>query len=328
MPVSQPIRLILLAFILYGGSAKAGQSGDMLSGWRDAPAKTALIGFVSRITDSAGELFVPPQQRIAVFDNDGTLWPEAPWPVPVEFVFFRIRQLAPDHPEWHEQYPYKAVVSNDVDWLSANSRAAFRELSPVAQAGMTTGQYEQYVRQFIATARHPDTGLRYSEMLYAPMLELIKFLQNNQFKVYVVSGGDLDFIRAYAPAFLGIPRENIIGSHPAYGLKVNGTDISIVRKPESGAVNVGGFKVLNIHLHIGQRPVMAFGNSDGDLQMLRYAAANEQPFLAAVIEHDDGERELDDRSGAESLLAEAEERGWLRISLKRDFVSMFIGDED
>jgi phosphoserine phosphatase len=317
------IRIFLLAYLLASAPARSLELAGYLPSWRDTPAKLALLEFVTKVTDVEGDFFVPPERRIAVFDNDGTLWSEEPWPVPLEFVFYRIRKLSPEHPDWANEQPYKAVLANDTEWLRLNGRGAFRQLSAVAQAGISTDQYEGLVQEFLANARHPGTGLRYADMAYVPMLELIKLLQAREFEVYVVSGGDLDFIRAYAPLVYGVARANIIGSHPAYKLDVTANDVQVLRQSETGSVNVGGYKVVNIHVHIGQPPIAAFGNSDGDLQMLRYATSGDGLSLAAILDHDDGQREFAVSSGSARLAEEAKGRRWLRISMKHDFDSIY-----
>ena len=298
-------------------------SADLLPSWRDGLNKQRIVEFVEAVTELGSADYLSPESRIAVFDNDGTLWAEEPRAVPFEFVFYRIREMAGDHPEWADIQPYKAVIENDRVWLRSAGRKAMRQLSGVAQGNISVIEYERLVKEFLATARHPSTGLRYHEMVYQPMVELMELFRRNDFHVYIVSGGDQDFIRAYAEDEYGVGRSHIIGSRPVYRLNATSDGIEIDRTAELDVVNVSGFKVVNIHTQIGRRPVVAFGNSDGDLKMLQYVAGGNGRSLVGLIKHDDEQREFVVDVGAERLAAEAQTHGWLQVSMANDFNVVF-----
>lgn len=310
----------LLAVLLLGCVPPSG-TDDPLPAWNSGLAKTTLISFIDAATDPGSPAYVEPSGRIAVFDNDGTLWAEEPWPVPFEFVFYRIRQLARTQPEWRSTQPYQAVLESDYEWLRTHNRQAMRELSAVAQAGLTVEQYDAAARQFFAETRHPTTGRPYTQMVYQPMLELITWLRANQFDVYVVSGGDEDFIRAYAEQIYGIPRSHVIGSRVRYKVTESADTVELVRQGDMDTLNIGGFKVTSIHARTGRRPIFAAGNSDGDLKMLRFADATHG--LRMLLVHDDAEREFVQQAGYARAQEAAAESEWLMVSMKQDFAQIF-----
>lgn len=311
----------LLTAALVAGCAPYPKEPDVLPGWRAGAPKQAVVEFVSAVTDSRSPDYVIPADRVAVFDNDGTLWSEEPWPVQFEFIFWRIRQLAPEHPEWAGAQPFKAVLENDYGWLRDNGRQALRELSPVAQGGLPVVEYDLLVTEFLQTARHPETGLRYTDMIYRPMLELVAYLQSNAFQVYVVSGGDLDFIRAFAEQLYGVPRANVIGTRAEY--RLDSDEMAVVRRAEMNSINVGGNKVVNIHVQAGRRPIFAAGNSDGDLRMLQYASLGSARSLTLLLLHDDAVREFQVDRGLARIQEAARQNGWLQVSMRDDFAVIF-----
>ena len=322
MPVNNLMARLLVAGLLALFSTLA-VSADLLPSWQDGLNKQRIVEFVEAVTEPGSADYLAPASRIAVFDNDGTLWAEEPRAVPFEFVFYRIRKMAGAHPEWSDIQPFKAVIENDSVWLRSAGRKAMRQLSGVAQGDISATEYERLVKEFLATARHPATGLRYNEMVYKPMVELMELFRRNEFDVYIVSGGDQDFIRAYAEGAYGVGRSNIIGSQPVYRLNETSDGIEIDRTAKLHVVNVSGFKVVNIHTQIGRRPVVAFGNSDGDLKMLQYVAGSKERSLVGLLKHDDERREFAVDAGAERLVAEAHVQGWLQISMANDFRVVF-----
>jgi phosphoserine phosphatase len=304
------------------------QASEGLSHWSSGEARAHIVEFVANISDPDSANYVPVNARLAVFDNDGTLWGEDPWPVPFEFLLHRIRSLEPANPDWRHTYPYRAVLEDDREWLRKNLRKAIGQLSASAQANLDVEEYDRLVAEFLANVRHPETGMRYTQMVYAPMLQLVQFLQDAGFTVYIVSGGDIDFIRAYSEEVYGVPRANIIGSRMRYKLLGSGEEMRIVRTAKRDVVNLGRNKALNIHIAAGRRPIVAIGNSIGDLQMLQFSAAGPQRSLQIVLVHDDAEREFATLAGAEKLIAVATASDWLTVSMKSDFLKMYVRADD
>jgi len=280
---------------------------------------------------SGSDDFVAPPERIAVFDNDGTLWSEQPMYVQAVFVFDRIKQLAPQHPEWKEQKPFASILKGDIEKALAGSKPALLEMMLATHAGMTTEEFEQIVSEWIATARHPQTGKLYTERVYQPMLELLDYLRANGFKTFIVSGGGIEFMRSWAEQVYGIPPEQVIGSSIKTEYQLRDGKPVIARLPELDFVDDKEGKPLAINLHIGRRPIAAFGNSDGDFQMLEWTTAGTGKRLAVYIHHDDAEREVayDRNSHIGRLnrgLDEAPKRGWTVVSMKNDWKTLFKTD--
>ena len=253
-------------------AAVAGATVETLPAWKAGAVKSAILSFVAEVTDPESDHFVSANDRVAVFDNDGTLWAEQPLFFQFEFVLHRIRQLAPEHPEWREQPPFPTALKADRDTLLKQGFRAFGPLAVAAQTGITHNQYHDLASKFLQTAKHPDLGVRYIDLVYVPMLELVAYLQRSGFKVFIVSGGDSGFIRAYSEQVYGIPRENVIGTSALYELKETDAGLAIFRGSGSITPNVLRFKAQNIQLHVGRRPILAVGNSDGDLAMLQYTS--------------------------------------------------------
>jgi phosphoserine phosphatase len=322
----QRVVLILLATILPIMAAPA-RSQDLAS-WNEGPAKSSIVEFVQRVTREGGADFVAPEARVAVFDNDGTLWAEQPMYFQVLFVLDRVKALAPEHPEWKEKEPFKSVLAGDTKAALAGGEKAIKELVAATHSGMTTEEFQELVTEWLRTARHPTTGKPYTEMVYRPMVELLEYLRANGFKTYIVSGGGIEFMRPWALAAYGIPPEQVIGSSVESKFEVRDGTPVLVKQPEIGSIDDGPGKPVNINLHIGRRPIAAFGNSDGDLQMLQWTAAGPGARLCVLVHHTDAEREWAyDRASSVGKLDkawdEAKTRGWTVVDMAKDWKTVF-----
>jgi phosphoglycolate phosphatase-like HAD superfamily hydrolase len=307
------------------------QIDDPLPSWNEGPAKKSITHFVKEVTTTGGAKFVPPPERIAVFDNDGTLWAEQPMYFQMEFVFDRVKALAPRHPEWKQKQPFKAALERNLKAVFAGTKHAMLELMMATHTGNTTGEFSQIVEDWITTAKHPKTGRPYTEMVYQPMLELLAYLRANSFKIYIVSGGGIEFIRAWAERVYGIPPEQVIGSSIKTQFELRHGNPVLVRLPEINFNNNKAGKPIAINHHIGRRPIAAFGNSDGDLQMLQWTAAGEGLRLCVYIHHTDDKREwaYDRKSHIGKLdkgLDEASTKGWTVVDMKKDWLHVFAFD--
>jgi phosphoglycolate phosphatase-like HAD superfamily hydrolase len=299
-------------------------AADLLPSWCDTAPKQDIIAFVEKVTTQGSETFVAPAERIAVFDNDGTLWSEQPMYFQAFFIFDRIKTLAPEHSEWKDQEPFASVLKGDVQAALAGGEKALMEMAMATHAGMTTEEFEDIVSDWIATARHPRTGKLYSEMVFQPMLELLLYLRANGFKTFIVSGGGIEFMRPWARQVYGIPPEQIIGSsiktkyEQRHGVPV------IVRLPELNFIDDKSGKPVGIQQHIGRRPLAAFGNSDGDFEMLEWTTSGKGARFGLIVHHTDADREwaYDRQSSVGRLdkaLDEAKPRGWTVVDMKRDW---------
>jgi phosphoserine phosphatase len=317
--------LTLLAFV---GVVSAQAQGDPLSSWNDGVAKTVVTSFIADVTTPGSAKFVPPEDRVAVFDNDGTLLAEMP-NINLAFTLDQVRRLSGEHPEWQNTEPFKAILEGDRAYLSQLSRDDTLKLALATLAGTDEKTFEQTASAWLRTANNPKLHRTYQSLVYQPQLELLEFLRANGFKVYLVSGGEIDFLRGFANAEYGIPPEQVIGSSVRYDYKVVDGQPTIERLAQLGSFNEGAAKVANIQLHIGKRPILAFGNSDGDEPMLAMTAANDKPHLVLILHHDDPEREFAyDRTASSSgrldkLWDEANERHWQIVSMKNDFRLIF-----
>ena len=263
-----------------------------------------------------------------MFNNDGTLWAEQPMYFQAFFIFDRIKQLAPQHPEWQTQEPFASVLRGDIQSALAGGEHALMEMAMATHAGMSTEQFEQIVTDWIATARHPQTGRKYTEMVYQPMLEVLRYLRANGYKTYIVSGGGIEFMRPWAEAVYGIPPEQVVGSSIKTKYEVVNGEPVLMRLPEINFIDDKQGKPIGINQHIGRRPVMAFGNSDGDLQMLQWTTAGDGPRFALYVHHTDAVREwaYDHPSAIGQLdkgLTEAAASGWTVVSMKDDWKTVF-----
>ena len=299
------------------------EAADPLPAWNAGPVKKAILQFVADVTDPASPSYVPPVERIAVFDNDGTLWTEKPIATQGAFVFARIAQMAPDHPEWKTTQPYQAVLEGDRKALETMSAEDVEKLVFATHAGMTEEQVDAAATAFLSDAKHPRFGVLYTDTVYQPMLELLALLQVNGFKTFIVSGGGVEFMRAFSEEVYGIPRENVIGSSLQYAFQQTPDGSVLVRQPELLSFDDRAMKPANIQLHIGRRPILAVGNSDGDLEMLQYTDSRNGPFLNLLLVHDDAEREYNYASNTDAVRTAAAQSPWLFVSMKNDFKTMF-----
>ena len=316
--------LTLVALLAFTPFASAGP----LPSWTDGPTKTAITAFVDDVTTASSPSFVPPAERIAVFDNDGTLWVEQPMYTQLAYVIDRVKALAPEHPEWKEQQPFKALLEDDLEALQASGMDGVTRLLAATHANMTTEEFERIVGNWIASARHPRFDRLYTQVVYQPMLELLDYLRANGFKTFIVSGGGIDFMRPWAERVYGIPPEQVVGSQIAIEYEVRDGVPVMTRKPEIAFIDDEAGKPVGIARHIGRRPILAFGNSDGDYQMLEWTTAGPGKRLGLILHHDDGEREYayDRESDVGRLskgLDDAGSKGWTLVSMKRDWSRVF-----
>ena len=317
----------MAGFVILFASAVMAQS-DPLPSWNDGPVKKTVVEFVSRVTRDGGPDFVPPTERIAVFDNDGTLWAEQPLYFQFLFALDRVKTLAPTHPEWKDQEPFASLLKGDLKGALAGGERALLEIVMATHAGMTTTEFEQVIKDWLATAQHPQTKRPYTEMVYRPMLELLAYLRANGFKTFIVSGGGVEFMRPWTEKVYGIPPEQVVGSSIKSKFEVRDGKPVLVRLPEINFIDDQAGKPVGINQHIGRRPIAAFGNSDGDLEMLQWTTAGAGPRFGLIVHHTDAEREwaYDRKSSVGRLdqaLDEAEKRGWTVVDMKRDWKRVF-----
>jgi hypothetical protein len=296
---------------------------DPLPSWNDGAVKTAILNFVGKVTHEGAAGFVPVEQRIAVFDNDGTLWSEQPAYFQAAFMFDRIRAMAKDHPEWQQKQPYKAVLDGDIKSLAGDQKS-LAQLLAVTHSGMSVAAFAAIVEDWMKAARHPRFDRPYTDLVFQPMLELLAYLRANGFKTFIVSGGGVEFMRPWVPQVYGIPPEQIIGSSGKTEFRLNGGKPVIYKLPAVEFVDDGPGKPVGINRFIGRRPVFAAGNSDGDLQMLQWTTLNDGPRFALIVHHTDAKREwaYDRKSTVGRLdkaLDEAPSRGWTVVDMKSDW---------
>ena len=302
---------------------------DPLPSWNDGPAKTSIVAFVAKVTKEGSPDFVPPAERIATFDNDGTLWAEQPMYFQLLFALDRVTALAPQHPEWKDQEPFASLLKGDVHGAIAGGARTMAEIMMATHAGMTTTEFEQVVKDWIATARHPKFKRPYTECVYQPMLELLAYLRSNGFKTFIVSGGGIEFMRPWTEKVYGVPPEQVVGSSIKTKFEMRAGQPVLVRLPEINFIDDKDGKPVGINELIGRRPIAAFGNSDGDREMLQWTQAGGGARLMMLVHHDDAQREY--AYGAESkigtfsdaLMAEAKRDGWTIISMKSDWNAIF-----
>lgn len=299
-------------------------AADPLPSWNAGPAREAIVAFVESVTRTGGPGFVEPEDRIAAFDNDGALWSERPAYFQLLFAIDRVKALAPEHPEWAAQQPFKAVLDNDMQALAAAGEHGLLELVMASHSGMTTDEFESIVTDWITTAKHPTTGRRFTQMVFQPMLELLDYLRANGFTTYIVSGGGIEFMRPWVEEVYGIPPQQVVGSSIKVEYQMRGDQPVLVRLPEIDFIDDKAGKPVGIHKFIGRRPIAAFGNSDGDLQMLQWVTSGDGPSLGLIVRHTDAEREWaydrDSHIGRlDQALDEAATRGWTVVDMKRDW---------
>jgi len=326
------IRLLVLLLAAVAPALNA-FAADPLPSWNEGAAKQAILEFVERTTTAGSADFVPAAERIAVFDNDGTLWAEQPLCFQFLFVLDRVKGLAPQHPEWRTQEPFASILKGDLKAALAGGEPAAAQLAMATHAGTTTDQFAGIVGDWIATAKHPQTGRLLTEMVYLPMLEVLEYLRANGFKTFIVSGGGIEFMRPWAERVYGIPPEQIIGSSIRTAYELRDGEPVLVRLAQLDFMDDGPGKPVGIQMHIGRRPLAAFGNSDGDLQMFQWTAAGPGPRFCLYVHHTDGEREWAyDRASVigrlDEGLDEAQARGWIVVDMKADWKRVFAFEQD
>ena len=304
------------------------QAADPLPSWRDGPAKAAIVDFVNRVTTASGPDFVAPEERIATFDNDGTLWSEQPLYFQLRYALDRVKALAPEHPEWNDQEPFKSVLADDMSGVLTTGKKGLLHIIAATHAGMTEAEFRDTVLTWLNTARHPRFGQPYNALIYQPMLEVLAYLRANGFKSYITSGGGIAFMRPWAPQAYGMSPEQIIGSSIKTKLEMRDGKPVLVRLPEIDFIDDKAEKPVGINKFIGRRPIAAFGNSDGDLQMLQWTTAGEGERFGLIVHHTDAERKwaYDRKSGIGRLdkaLDEAKAKGWTVVDMKRDWKTVF-----
>jgi len=295
------------------------QSTDPLPSWNDGTTKRSIVEFVQKATTPGTPDFVPPDARVATFDNDGTLWAEKPMYFQVFFALDRVKALAPQHPEWKTQEPFASLLKGDVSTALAGGDKALLEIVMATHAGMTTTEFEAVVKDWIATARHPQTKRLYTEMVYQPMLELLAYMRSNGFKTFIVSGGGIEFMRPWTETVYGVPPDQVVGSSIKTQFQMTPDGPVLMRLPQVNFIDDKDGKPVGINSHIGIRPVAAFGNSDGDLQMLQWATRWPGARFGLLVHHTDGTREYAYDTGATAALAEAAKHGWTVVDMKRDW---------
>ena len=326
MKTTRNSAIALLAAVAFTNTIA--RAADPLPSWKDGPAKQSIIAFVKKVTKKGSPDFVPVPERIATFDNDGTLWCEKPLPVQVFFALDRVKTLAPQHPEWQTKEPFASILKGDPNGLMAGGERGLVEMLMATHAGNTTEEFEKIVKDWITTAKHPKTGKLYTEMVYQPMLEVLAYLRANGFKTFIVSGGGIEFMRPWTEKVYGIPPEQVVGSSVKTKFELRDGTPVLVRLPEVNFNDDKGGKPVGINEHIGRRPIAAFGNSDGDLQMLQYTGAGSGTRFCLYVHHDDADREYvydrqDHLAKLDQGLDEAAAKGWTVVSMKNDWKSIY-----
>jgi len=327
MNVVMKASLSLIVLLLCG----LAQAQDPLGSWNEGPSKKAIVEFVKKVTDKNSKAFVPAKERIAVFDNDGTLWVEHPMYVQLSFALDRIKELAPQHPEWKTKQPFKAVLEGDMKALEALGEKGVAEIIMTTHAGMTTAEFDEIALKWITTARHPKFKVPYTQLVYQPMVELLEFLRSNDFRTFIVSGGGIEFMRPWAQKSYGIPPAQVVGSSIKLKYELRDGKPELLRLPEINFIDDKEGKPIGIQSHIGIRPIAAFGNSDGDYQMLEWTTAGTGLRLGMIVHHTDAKREYAyDRQTAfgklDKALDAANSHGWVVINMQKDWKTIFKND--
>ena len=313
-------------------------TADPLPSWNDGATKKSITDFVAKVTEEGSPNFVPPEERIATFDNDGTLWCEQPVPVQLFFALDRVKTLAPQHPEWKTKEPFASLLKGDLKTALAGGEHALLQIVMATHAGMTTAEFEQIVKDWLVTAKHPKFKQPYNECVYQPMIELLAYLRANGFKNFIVSGGGIEFMRPWADKAYGIPPEQVVGSSIKTKFEMRDGKPVLVRLPEINFIDDKAGKPVGINQHIGRRPVMAFGNSDGDKQMLEYTQGGGGARFMLLVLHDDAAREYaygpakglpDVKLGAftSALYEQTKKDGWTVVSMKDDWKQVFAFEQ-
>jgi phosphoglycolate phosphatase-like HAD superfamily hydrolase len=331
-----PMLLRVLGIVLLASwlGTPASAQEEPLPSWNDGTAKSAIVEFVEAVTAEGGADFVPPEDRIATFDNDGTLWVEHPLYTQAMFALDRVAVLAPEHPEWKDQEPFKAVLAGDREAMARFTEGDWAKIIAATHAGMTTEAFLEIVRKWLAEAKHPRFERPYTQLIYQPMLEVMEYLRESGFRTYIVTGGGQEFVRIYSEQVYGIPVEQVVGSSIATKYEYQDGEPVLMREPEVFFVDDKAGKAIGINLFIGKRPIAAFGNSGGDREMLEWTGAGDGARLKMLVLHDDAEREYvygpanglpDTKVGtfSQELMDEAEQKGWVVISMKNDWKTIF-----
>jgi phosphoserine phosphatase len=308
-------------------------TSDALPSWNDGAVKRAIVDFVNRVTTPGGPDYVREVDRVALFDNDGTLWVEQPMYTQLAFLLDDVRRLSPQHPEWKTTEPFRFVLENDLASLAAAGIPGLMQLLAATQCGMSTDEFAKTAKDWIESARHPRFDRLYTSCVYQPMLELLDYLRANDFESYIVTGGGMEFVRPWAERVYGIPLRRVVGSSLKTKFEMRDGQPVLIRTPEIHLVDDGDGKPVGIHSYIGEQPIAAFGNSDGDLEMLQWTATGNGPRLILIVHHTDSEREYayDAHSSfgrLDKALAEATARGWIVVDMKRDWNTIFPPDDD
>jgi phosphoglycolate phosphatase-like HAD superfamily hydrolase len=309
-------------------TAAISHAADPLPSWNNGKARQSIVDFVEKVTKPGSPDFVPAAERIATFDNDGTLWAEQPMYFQILFAFDRVKVLAPQHPEWKDKEPFASLLKGDLKGALAGGEKALMEIVGATHSGLTTEEFEKIVREWIATAKHPATKKPLTGMVYQPMLELLSYLRANGFKTFIVTGGGIEFMRVFAEQVYGIPPEQVIGSSGKLKFEMRDGKPVLVKLPAIDFIDDKDGKPIGIQTHIGRRPIAAFGNSDGDLQMLQWTAAGPGARLCLYVHHTDAAREFayDRESHIGKLdkgLDEAATKGWTVVSMKDDWKTIY-----
>jgi hypothetical protein len=319
---------LMLPLLVLLSCLGAQEQTDPLPSWNSGPHKKAIVDFVQAVTVKSSPNFVPPEERIATFDNDGTLWGEQPMYVQLAFALDRVKALAPQHPEWKTKEPFASLLKGDLKSALAGGERALLEIVMATHTGMTTEAFDKIAKDWITTAKHPGTGRLYTEMVYQPMLELLAYLRANGFKTFIVSGGGIEFMRPWTERVYGIPPEQVVGSSIKTQFVMQDGVPVLMRLPELNFIDDKDGKPIGIQQHIGRRPIAAVGNSDGDLQMLQWTAAGAGATFCLFVHHTDAEREYayDRTSSIGKLdvgLDEAAKRGWTVVDMKNDWKTIY-----
>jgi len=318
------LAVLTFGFTLTIGGLATAQTADPLPSWNNGKAKKSIIEFVAKVTKKSSPHFVPPSERIATFDNDGTLWAEQPMYFQLFFALDRVKALSSQHPEWKDTEPFASLLKGDVKGALAGGERAMLEIVMATHAGMTSDEFAQIVKDWLATAKHPGTKRPFTEMVYQPMLEVLAYLRANGFKTFIVSGGGIEFMRPWTEEVYGIPSEQVIGSSIKTKFELRDGKPVHVRLSELNFIDDKAGKPVGINHHIGRRPVAAFGNSDGDLEMLQWTAGGTGARFALIVHHTDAVREwaYDRKSHVGQLdkaLDEAQTKGWTIVDMKQDW---------
>jgi phosphoglycolate phosphatase-like HAD superfamily hydrolase len=327
VPLPRPLAAQLVVAVLLTAPQLDAQE-DPLPSWSAGATRDAIVAFVKDVSTEGAPGYVPAAERIAVFDNDGTLWSEQPMYVQLAFILDRVRELAPEHPEWRQRQPFRGALDGDLAAVAAAGKRGLLEMAMATHAGMTSDEFSEIASAWIRSARHPRYDRAYFECVYQPMLELLAYLRHHGFKTFIVSGGGIEFMRPWTESVYGIPPEQVVGSSIKTSYELRDDVPVLVRQPELDFVDDKAGKPVGIHAHIGRRPILAVGNSDGDLEMLQWTTIGRAPSLGVLVHHTDAEREVAyDREShfgrLDRALDEASQRGWLVVDMKRDWRTIF-----